>query len=42
MMRGAEMLFAALFAIVFLGRKLNQFHLVGIACCIVSAHILPV
>ncbi|KAJ9506744.1 hypothetical protein QJQ45_009879 [Haematococcus lacustris] len=36
MMRGAEMLFAALFTVVFLGRKLNRFHLGGIACCIVG------
>ena len=37
MMRGAEMLFAALFAAVFLRRKLNRFHLMGIGCCMVSA-----
>jgi hypothetical protein len=35
MMRGAEMLFAALFAVTFLGRKLNKYHLLGIFCCIV-------
>lgn len=34
MMRGAEMLFAALFAIVFLKRHLNKFHYMGIACCV--------
>lgn len=34
MMRGAEMLFAALFAIGFLGRRLNHMHYKGIACCI--------
>lgn len=34
MMRGAEMLFAALFTVTFLGRKLNRFHLLGILCCI--------
>ncbi len=36
MMRGAEMLFAALFAVTFLGRRLNRFHLLGILCCVVS------
>jgi hypothetical protein len=35
MMRGAEMLFAALFAIAFLQRRLNRFHLYGILCCVV-------
>lgn len=34
MMRGAEMLFAALFAVVFLKRTLNKYHFVGIGCCI--------
>ncbi len=38
MMRGAEMLFAALFAVVFLKRKLNKFHFGGILCCVVSCH----
>jgi drug/metabolite transporter (DMT)-like permease len=33
MMRGAEMLFAALFAVVFLRRRLNKFHYGGIGCC---------
>lgn len=37
MMRGAEMLFAALFSITFLHRSLNRFHLLGILCCMVSA-----
>ncbi|KAG2447436.1 hypothetical protein HYH02_007761 [Chlamydomonas schloesseri] len=36
MMRGAEMLFAAAFAIAFLGRKLNRFHAMGIVCCVVG------
>lgn len=36
MMRGAEMLFAALFAVTFLGRRLNKYHLGGIACCVVG------
>lgn len=34
MMRGAEMLFAALFAVVFLRRRLNGWHYGGIACCV--------
>lgn len=37
MMRGAEMLFAAVFAVTFLHRSLNRFHLMGILCCMVSA-----
>lgn len=36
MLRGAEMLFAALFAVVFLKRKLNKYHFGGIGCCIVG------
>ena len=36
MMRGAEMLFAAVFAVLFLHRRLNKFHLLGILCCVVS------
>jgi hypothetical protein len=35
MMRGAEMLFAALFSVVFLHRTLNKYHFGGIACCVV-------
>ncbi len=35
MMRGAEMLFAALFAVLFLHRRLNKYHLLGILCCAV-------
>jgi drug/metabolite transporter (DMT)-like permease len=34
MMRGAEMLFAALFAVTFLGRRLNRFHYAGLAACV--------
>lgn len=34
MLRGAEMLFAAMFAVFFLKRKLNRYHHAGIACCI--------
>jgi len=37
MMRGAEMLFAALFAVTFLKRHLNKFHYLGILCCGVRA-----
>ena len=37
MMRGAEMLFAALFSVSFLHRSLNRFHLMGILCCVVGA-----
>ncbi|KAI8468404.1 MAG: hypothetical protein J3K34DRAFT_11376 [Monoraphidium minutum] len=33
MMRGAEMLFAALFAVAFLHRHLNKWHYLGISCC---------
>jgi len=33
MMRGAEMLFAAVFAVVFLRRRLNRRHYQGIAAC---------
>ena len=36
MMRGAEMLFAAVFAVAFLHRQLNKFHYLGILCCVVS------
>lgn len=34
MMRGAEMLFAALFTSVFLNRMLNKSHYLGILCCV--------
>jgi len=37
MMRGAEMLFAALFAVSFLHRKLNRMHFLGILCCVVRS-----
>jgi hypothetical protein len=36
MMRGAEMLFAAVFAVSFLGRRLNRRHYQGIAACAVG------
>ncbi|CAK0787430.1 hypothetical protein CVIRNUC_010650 [Coccomyxa viridis] len=36
MMRGAEMLFAALFAVLFLHRHLNKYHLLGILCCVIG------
>ena len=41
MMRGAEMLFAALFAVMFLKRQLNKYHLGGILCCVVSCQCRP-
>ena len=34
MMRGAEMVFAAILAVVFLQRSLNKLHFMGIGCCI--------
>jgi len=34
MMRGAEMLFAAFFAVTFLKRHLNKYHLLGLLCCL--------
>ena len=37
MMRGAEMLFAAVFAVLFLHRHLNKYHLLGILCCVVRS-----
>lgn len=40
MMRGAEMLFAALFAVLFLHRKLNKYHLSGIGLCTVRGALL--
>lgn len=43
MMRGAEMLFAALFSVAFLKRHLNLYHYLGILCCVVCfACLLPV
>ena len=38
MMRGAEMLFAALFSVLFLKRHLNLFHYLGILCCVVCLY----
>lgn len=40
MMRGAEMLFAALFAVVFLRRSLNRYHLWGLACCVAGISLV--
>lgn len=40
MMRGAEMLFAALFAVLFLSRRLNRLHFSGIGCCIVGISLV--
>lgn len=42
MMRGAEMLFAALFAVVFLRRSLNRYHYGGIACCVAGISLVGV
>lgn len=36
MMRGAEMLFAAGFAVTFLKRSLNRYHMYGLLCCIIG------
>eukprot|EP00850_Spirogloea_muscicola_P009698 SM000055S18232 [mRNA] locus=s55:130018:133173:- [translate_table: standard] len=40
MLRGAEMLFAALFSVIFLGRKLNKFHYSGILCCLAGISLV--
>lgn len=42
MMRGAEMLFAAFFAITFLKRSLNKYHFYGLCCCVVRVPRLHV
>lgn len=36
MLRGAEMLFAAIFSVVFLKRTLNRNNYIGIGCCLVG------
>ncbi|DBA93044.1 TPA: hypothetical protein ACH3X2_003375 [Trebouxia sp. C0005] len=36
MLRGAEMLFAAIFSVVFLKRTLNKYNYIGIVCCLVG------
>ena len=41
MLRGAEILFSALFAVTFLKRPLNRLHYGGILCCMVRAGISP-
>lgn len=35
MLRGAEMLFAAIFSVVFLKRTLNKYNYIGIGSCLV-------
>ncbi len=40
MLRGAEILFSALFAVLFLKRKLNKLHYLGIAACTVGIVIV--
>lgn len=42
MLRGAEMLFAAFFAVVFLKRKLNRYHFGGIGCCIIGITLVGI
>ncbi|PRW59396.1 Solute carrier family 35 member F6 isoform B [Chlorella sorokiniana] len=42
MMRGAEMLFAALFAVIFLRRSLNRWHYGGIGCCVLGITLVGV
>ena len=42
MMRGAEMLFAALFAVIFLRRSLNRWHYGGIGCCVLGIALVGV
>ena len=32
--RALQVLFAAVFAVIFLGRELNRKHFIGIACCV--------
>lgn len=34
MMRGAEMIFAALLAVTVLRRRLNRLHYLGLTCCV--------
>lgn len=41
-MRGAEMLFAALFAVIFLRRSLNRWHYGGIGCCVLGIALVGV
>ena len=41
MLRGAEILFSALFAVLFLKRKLNRLHYGGVLCCMVRAIPAP-
>jgi drug/metabolite transporter (DMT)-like permease len=36
MLRGAEILFSAIFAVTFLKRSLTKFHYGGIACCLIG------
>lgn len=36
MLRGAEILFSAIFAVAFLKRSLTKWHYGGIACCLVG------
>lgn len=38
MLRGSEVLFAALLSRLWLGRLLNRWHLAGLSTCTVSRH----
>ena len=40
MLRGAQMLFAALFAVLFLKRRLNLQHIAGMTCCLLGIIIV--
>lgn len=40
MLRGAEMLFAAIFSVVFLKRTLNRNNYIGIGCCLVGCRCI--
>ena len=42
MLRGAQMLFAAFLAVVFLKRRLNLFHIVGMMCCLAGILIVGI
>ena len=42
MMRGAELVFAAIFSVLFLGKKLYKLHYVGIACAVVGISMVGI
>ena len=41
MLRGAEMLFAAIFSVIFLKRSLNKYNIMGVVLCLVSGTKQP-